>query len=70
MRMIVKCEKQIKKALGNKCACYVLLTCTEPGTDGKMEVEMNYEGDETLAAFLVENAGQVFDDRMNRRESK
>ena len=70
MSGIVKAEKEIKKALGSKCACYVLITCTEPGVDGKMEVEMNYDGDETLAAFLVENAVQVFDDRFSHRESK
>lgn len=68
--MIVKMDKRIKKSLGNKCACYVLLTCSEPSADGKMEVEMNYEGDETLAAFLLENASQVFDDRRSQRDSK
>lgn len=70
MSKIIKAEKEIKKALGETCACYVLITCTEPNADGKLEVEMNYEGDESLAAFLVENASQVFDDRINRRESK
>lgn len=70
MNKIVKAEKEIKKALNGKCACYVLITCTEPTADGKMEVEMNYDGDTDLAAFLVENAAQVFDDRFNRRESK
>lgn len=70
MTKIVNAEKEIKKALNSKCACYVLITCSEPGPGGHMEVEMKYEGDESLAAFLVENAGQVFDDRRNRRESK
>jgi hypothetical protein len=70
MSKIIKAEKEIKKALGDKCACYVLITCSEPNADGKMEVELNYDGDESLAAFLVENASQVFDDRLNHRESK
>jgi len=70
MSNIVKAEKEIKKALGTKCACYVLITCTEPSADGKMEVEMDFDGDSDLAAFLVENAVQVFDDRFNRRESR
>lgn len=70
MSKIVNAEKEIKKVLGDKCACYVLITCSEPSPDGKMDVEMNYEGDESLAAFLIENASQVFDDRKNRRESK
>jgi hypothetical protein len=53
-----------------KSACFVLITCTQPSEDGKMEVAMNYEGDETLASFLVDNASQVFDERMQQRESK
>lgn len=61
---------KIKKAVGDKCACFVLITCTQPSEDGKMEVAMNYEGDETLASFLVDNASQVFDERMQQRESK
>ena len=63
-------EKDIKKSINDNCACYVLITCTEPNREGKMEVEMNYEGDECLAAFLVENAVQVFDDHKGRRESQ
>lgn len=70
MRKLVKAEKEIKKAIGENCACYVLITCTAPTADGKMEVQMNYEGDECLAAYLVENASQVFEDRFQRRESK
>ncbi len=48
----------IKKPKKN-CSCYVLITCTEPSGDGDMEVEMTYEGDESLVSYLVENA-QVF----------
>jgi len=48
----------IKKPKKN-CSCYVLITCTEPSGDGDMEVEMTYEGEESLVAYLVENA-QVF----------
>jgi len=61
---------KLKESLGSKWACCVLITCTEPAKDGKMEVEMNFEGDETLAAFLVENASQVFEERSFLRESK
>ncbi len=70
MTKIVKAEKEIRKALQDKCACYVLITCTTPGADGKMDVQMNYEGDESLAAFLVDNAGQVFEQQRGRRESQ
>ena len=61
---------RIKKALGSRCACCVLITCSEPSEEGKMDVEMSFEGEESLAAFLIENAGQVFDERISRRESK
>ena len=61
---------KIKKALGEKHACYVLITCSEPSKEGQMEVEMSYEGDETLAAFLIDNASQLFDERLARLESQ
>ena len=61
---------KIKKTLGGKHACYVLITCSEPSEEGKMEVEMSYEGDEMLAAFLIDNASQAFDEKLSRIESK
>jgi hypothetical protein len=48
--------KDLRKALAEANACYVLITCGEPTEDGKMEVEMTYEGDESLAAYLIESA--------------
>ena len=61
---------RVKKELGDKCSCCVLITCSEPSSDGKMEVEMSFEGEESLAAFLIENAAQVFDERISQQESK
>ena len=61
---------RIKKGLGNRCSCCVLITCSEPSSDGKMEVEMSFEGEESLAAFLIDNAAQVFDEKLSQRESK
>jgi hypothetical protein len=61
---------RIKKTLGEKHACYVLITCSDPTKEGKMEVEMSYEGDEMLAAFLIDNASQVFDEKLSLKESK
>ncbi|MBS0607676.1 MAG: hypothetical protein JSR57_12060, partial [Verrucomicrobia bacterium] len=46
-------------------ACYVLITCGEPAEDGKMQVEMTYEGDRSLAAFLIESAQDIIDDQEN-----
>lgn len=55
--------KQSKQA--KKKACYVLITCDEPTEDGKMHVEMTYEGDTTLAAYLLENAQSILDERLS-----
>lgn len=49
-------HSDVHKALAKKNACYVLITCGEPSKDGKMEVEMTYEGDSSLAAYLIESA--------------
>ncbi len=70
-KKVVRIDRdQIKKSLKEQCACYVLITCSTPSDDGKMEVEMSFEGEEDLAALLVENASQVFDTRIPRQESK
>jgi len=61
---------KIKKALGEKHACYVLITCSEPTAEGQMEVQMSYEGDEMLAAFLIDNASQAFDEKLSHKESR
>ncbi len=60
----------LNKELGGEFACYVLITCTQPDAQGKMEVSLDFEGDETLASFLVENAAQVFEDRDVSRKTK
>jgi len=39
-----------------KNACTIVISCKEPSEDGKMQVEMTCEGDEILAAYLLENA--------------
>lgn len=61
---------KLKEQLGSGFSCCVLITCTKPEKNGKMEVEMNFEGEESLAAFLVENAAQVFEERCFMKESK
>ncbi|MGE3954853.1 MAG: hypothetical protein AB7F31_06695 [Parachlamydiales bacterium] len=42
-------------------ACYVLITCGEPSPLGEMEVEMTYEGDSDLAAYLIDSAQTLFE---------
>ncbi len=56
-------QKEIRKALGKNHACYVLITCEEPTEDGDMQVEMTYEGDATLAAYLLQGAQSYIDEQ-------
>lgn len=56
-----KTDVDLKKTLADDNACYVLITCGEPSKDGKMQVEMTYQGDPVLAAYLVESAQQFID---------
>lgn len=51
-----KVPQDVKKILAKDNACYVLIACGEPTEDGKMHVEMTYEGDACLAAYLIESA--------------
>ena len=70
MDKIVNVENHLEKARKTETACYVLITCSKPNEKGEMEVELNYDGDESLAAFLVENAAQVFENKADVKESK
>jgi hypothetical protein len=53
-------EKSLKSALSKK-HCYVLITCDPPSDDGNMQVEMTYEGDAALAAYLLQGAQEFID---------
>jgi hypothetical protein len=56
--------RRVKKKIVNlkeDNACYVLITCGKPSADGKMSVEMTYEGDPVLASYLLENAQGFID---------
>ena len=53
--------ENLKNNLQKNNACYVLITCSQPNKEGKMQVELNYSGDENLAAYLIEGAKGVFD---------
>lgn len=56
-------EKCLKDELAKKHACYVLITCDPLSCDGKMEVKMSYEGDATLAAYILHGAQLHIDDQ-------
>jgi hypothetical protein len=62
-------QKRSKKTSAKKHVCYVLITCEEPSEDGKIQVEMTYEGDATLAAYLLQGA-QSFIDEHELNDSK
>lgn len=56
-------HEQLLNELAKRHACYVLVTCKEPCEDGEMQVEMSYEGDPALAAYLLEGAQRFIDDQ-------
>lgn len=58
-------QERIKETLAKNHACYVLITCDEPSEDGEMSVEMSYEGDATLASYLLEGAKTIIDENEN-----
>ena len=55
----------IKKTLSAKHACYVLITCSEPSEQGKMNVELSYDGDESLASYLLQSAQDIFENQVD-----
>lgn len=56
-----RADKCLQEKLAKKHACYVLITCDELSCDGKMQVEMSYEGDATLAAYILHGAQMHID---------
>lgn len=60
-----KCNENF---VSKKHACYVLITCTEPTEDGGMNVEFTYEGDATLASYLLQNASMMMEEKEEEEE--
>jgi hypothetical protein len=60
-----KIDKEIKAKLARKHACYVLITCDSPTEDGRMQVEMSYEGDPVLAAYLLQGAQNILEEEQD-----
>ena len=56
-------QKRLRERLSKNHACYVLITCGEPTGDGNMQVEMTYEGDASLAAYLLQGAQSFMDEQ-------
>lgn len=55
----VRVSKQ--KILKEDQACCIVIACGHPSADGKMSVEMTYEGDPILASYLLESAPGFID---------
>ncbi len=60
-----KVHKGLREALLESKTSYVLITCEEPQADGGMQVELSYQGDECLAAYLVDHAQAFLDDQIS-----
>lgn len=61
-------DKEIKDKLAREHACYVLITCGNPAKDGSMQVNMSYEGDPTLAAYLLQGAQNILEEEDDEEE--
>ena len=51
-----KNQEEIAELITGDHACYVLITCGHPDRQGRMDVEMVYEGDPTLASYILRGA--------------
>ncbi|AGW39126.1 hypothetical protein CpecG_0021 [Chlamydia pecorum MC/MarsBar] len=45
-----------EESLDEEVSAYVLLTCGKASSDGKMQVEMTYEGDPAVISYLLMQA--------------
>lgn len=54
-------HKRVRKLLEKHFQGYVLITCKPATKDGHMQVEMSYEGDPVLAAYMMEGAQDYLD---------
>lgn len=61
-------EKRLKDELAKNHACYVLITCDQLSEDGQMQVEMSYQGDATLAAYILQGAQLRLDEKNAEEE--
>lgn len=55
-------KEVIHDALSKEHACFVLITCDPPTDEGNMNVQLSYEGDVTLASYMLQGAQDILDD--------
>ena len=56
-------SEKLRTLLDEDYTGYVLITCAEPSNEGKMQVELSFGGDVTLASYLAESAKGFFETR-------
>ena len=61
-------KERLLEQLAKDHACYVLLTCDEADDTGKLNVELAYDGDPVLAAYLLEGAQSFVDDQVTEEQ--
>lgn len=54
-------KEKLEEILAKEHACYVLITCDHPDSEGHMQVNMTYQGDQALASYLVDGAQAYLD---------
>lgn len=60
-------KKEIKEVYTKpktKQACTITITALEADDSGRINVEMNYEGDTCLAAYLLDDAKRYIDQKL------
>ncbi|MEI6242451.1 MAG: hypothetical protein WCP39_03485 [Chlamydiota bacterium] len=51
----------VKNFLEDNHHCYVLLTCSPPSAEGKMQVHLDYSGDEVIVSYLIDSAQNILE---------
>lgn len=70
IKMTSNIHEDVKKKLLDKQMCYILITCTLPDEeDGKLNVEMSYDGDPALTSYLLQGAQDFFEDKEEDEKS-
>lgn len=62
-------RKHLQEVLDTDPSCYVLITCGKPSEKGEMQVEMTYQGDASMAAYLLQGAQTVIDQDQELEDS-
>lgn len=61
-------HKDFEENHSEKHAGYVLITCAKPNDEGKMQIEMTYGGDPSLAHMLIDGAQGILEEAVEEDE--